>query len=73
MGNDRRDASLIVRDREWDAGAYRDVQARLRDVDANEHGCPHDTLLSRPALRNAGSVALATVRALQVKEHDDPR
>jgi hypothetical protein len=62
-----------MRERKRRAGTDRNIQASLRDINADEDEGTHSRLLSCPALRNAGSAALATVRALQVRGPDDPR
>jgi hypothetical protein len=70
--DDGGDPRLMVRHRKRNARTRRNIQPCLCHINADEHRCAHDILLSRPALRNAGSKALATVRAVQVKEQDDP-
>ena len=69
----RGEGGLGMGDRKRSTGTDGNIQARLRDIDTDEDEGTHRSLLSCPALRNAGSVALATVRALQVKRPDDPR
>src|SRR5262250_3959960 len=60
-------------DRKRRTGTDGNIQVSLRDIDADKDEGTHSRLLSCLALRNAGSVALATVRALQVRRPDDPR
>lgn len=73
---DVRDPGLMVRDggtRAWTKG---NVQLFFRYINSEDWDVRHHCLLGRPALRNADSWALATVRALQVKSvatHAVPR
>jgi hypothetical protein len=69
----RSNGRLSMQDSKRRAGTDRNIQSSLSGIDTEEEESTDSCHPSCPALRNAGSAALTTVRARQVRKHGDPR